>query len=103
MVTELDALLDDGIDNVFFADFGTTVIKDESELTVIVERGIEVIDENGGVDIVSIAIVCKPDEFDTNDVFIFKDTEQAWTVGRLLVMAPDKRLATYEISASARA
>ena len=99
--TNLDALLDEGIDSVFFSDFGTVAIKDETEITVIVERGLEVVDEDGGIDIVSIAILCKPADVDTNDVFVFKDTGQQWVVGRLLLMSPDKRMATYEISAHA--
>lgn len=103
MSTDLDDLLNDGIESVFFEDFGTVVTKEDIEYRVIVERGVEVIADDGGIDIISIAIACKPNEFDTNDTFIFKDTLQAWVVGRLLIMAPDKRLATYEISASAGA
>lgn len=101
MVNDLDALLDDGIDSVFFADMGEDVRIGDATKRVMFQSDVEVISNEGGVDMISTAIIIKAGELCRNDAFIRQRDQRQWVVGRLLERSPDNRLTTYEVTPNA--
>jgi len=98
MIDDLDALLDDGIDHVFLADMGEVVQIGEVLKRVMFQHDVEVMSNEGSIDMVSTAILCKAGELCRNDAFTRQRDQRQWIVGRLLERSPDNRLNTYEVT-----
>ncbi|MGB0958189.1 MAG: hypothetical protein ACPGUF_06900 [Litorivicinus sp.] len=101
MVNDLDALLDDGIDRVFFADMGEDVQIGDATKRVMFQYDVEVISNEGSIDRISTTILCKAGELCRNDAFTRQRDQRQWVVGRLLERSPDNRLTTYEVTPNA--
>ena len=102
-MADLDALFDADIDNVFLADFGedVSVTGDDVPKRVIFQSAIEVLSDEGTLDIVSNGILCKAADFKRNDVFVRAKDQRTWSLGRVLERSPDGRLNTYEVTPNA--
>lgn len=97
MSVEFEALLDEGIAEIFFEDHGETVTKGAESLTVIFEHGVEVVDDEGTIDLVSYGIICKKGDFKRGEQFTRDRDGRLWGLGRLLTRDPDDRVQTYEV------
>lgn len=96
-MSHFQTLLDEGIEEVFFEDWGETVTRGEDSLTVIFDTGVEVVDESGMIDMISHAIICKQSDFSHGDTIVRASDGRSWELGRLLIRSADNRVMTYEI------
>ena len=96
-MSSFDFTLDEGVENVFFEEFAEPVTRGEDSLRVIFQTDVEVISDEGGLDMVSYAIVCKKSDFKRGDSFIRDKDSRSWELGRLLSRDPDDRVQTYEV------
>lgn len=97
MSVDFDALLDDGIENVFFEDHGEDVTRGADTLRVIFEHGVESMDDDGTIDRVSYGIHCRKADFRRGDQFTRNRDGRAWALGRLISRDPDDRMQLYEV------
>jgi len=97
-MSHFQTLLDEGIEEVFFQDWGETVTRAGESLTVTFDTGVELVDDIGNIEMVSNAIICKStDDVKFGETFVRDSDDRGWEVGRLLSRSPDERIETYEI------
>ena len=97
-MSDFDDLLDEGVDNVFFEDFGESITRGDDSLRVIFDSGVETISEDGTMDMVSHAIITKKGDLTRGDTFTRDKDSRSWALGRLLSRDPDDRVQTYEVT-----